>query len=135
MEKIKNELISICNSSLENLQFFLSTLNTSHNKDIKVIKSRYYSFSLYLLEGIYRLDGLTLSVSEKIQRADMQNKLAEAEIYTHIFECCIEYRGYIEVFMTEAEQILSTECDDTLYKIKSRMDILARKIIYLKNNL
>ncbi|MBO7310785.1 MAG: hypothetical protein J6U86_05265 [Clostridia bacterium] len=135
MESLKNELTRICNTLLISTDPLLKILTGSRDKELRTLKSEYYSFTPELLTAISRIDELTLVSTNKIQTLDGQNRFDDAASWGHMFECCIELRAYIETFMAQAEVALASGNDSIRQDLALELDRLQRKIAYFKNNL
>ena len=135
MEGLKNELTEICNTLLFSTDPLLQALRGSRENELRILKSEYYSFTPRLLAAIDRIDELTLVSTGKIQTLDGQDKFDNAASWGRMFECCIELRTYIEIFMSKAETALVSENDHARQQLALELDRLQRKIAYFKNNL
>ena len=135
MESLKNELIQICEALLSSTDTLSQALRGSRDKELRTLKSEYYSFTPKLLTEISRIDELTLVSAGKIQTLDGQGRFDDAASCGRMFECCIELRTYIEAFMAQAEAALVGENESICQLLTSELDRLQRKIAYFKNNL
>ena len=133
----KDNIIEELTSAVDALSFALKEFNNKPNHGIteqSELLKNYYLLATKLTRHVQSIDDISLIICERIQIADKQNDISEADNLEKLFDISIAVIKLCEEFSNSVEIDIGSKQFQSL-QLRSHIDALSRKLFFYKENL